>query len=117
MDRRIPVPRYVFGGRGQLSQARGSLTVDVTVPNISTNGCRVAGLGPLAAGDVCELAVSWQGKQFRCEVSVKWKNRSGDGGLEFLQMDETGVAFLRELFTTLQLEPPRRRSKRGRQIL
>ncbi len=111
MEGRIPVPRYLFGGHAQLSQARGAISVDVTVPNISTNGCRVTGLGPLAAGEVCELTILREGREFRCEVIVRWKNRNGDGGLEFLHMDETGLAFLRDLFTTLQLEPPRRRSR------
>lgn len=107
MARRIPTPRYLFGGLGQLSQARGALTIDVTILNISAHGCRVNGLGRTAVGEVCELGIQWQGKEFRREVKLRWKNRKGEGGLEFLSMDETGLAFLRELFATLQLEPSR----------
>jgi len=107
MAKRIPIPRYLFGGPAQLSQARGAITTDVTVPNISAKGCRVKGSGLAAVGEVCELAIKWQGKEFRCEVQVRWKNRKGEAGLEFLSMDETRLVFLRELFATLHLEPLR----------
>lgn len=88
-------------------QARGAITIDLTVLNISTQGCRVRGLGSVAEGEDCELVINWRGKAFRREVNVRWKNRKGEGGLEFLSMDETGVAFLSEFLPTLRLEPPR----------
>jgi len=110
MERRIPVPRYLFRGPAKLFQAQGAVAVDITVLNISTNGCRVRGLGPVAEEEVCELAITWQGKEFRQEAKVRWKNDRGDGGLEFLRMDERGIAFLTELFGTLRLEPPRPQS-------
>ena len=104
---RTPTPRYVFNGPAQLLQARGAITIDLTVLNISTQGCRVRGLGSVAEGEDCELVINWRGKAFRREVNVRWKNRKGEGGLEFLSMDETGVAFLSEFLPTLRLEPPR----------
>ena len=104
---RTPTPRYVFGGPAQLLQARGAITIDLAVLNISTQGCRVRGLGSVAEGEDCELVINWQGKEFRREVIVRWKNRNGEGGLEFLSMDETGMAFLSEFLPTLRLEPPR----------
>ena len=110
MDRRIPVPRYIFGGPAQLSQARGAVNTAVSVRNISTHGCCVRGLGLESEGDICELIIKWQGKEFRCEVSVRWRNERGEGGLEFLHMDETRLAVLRQLFSTLRLEPPRVRT-------
>ena len=107
MALRIPTPRYVFRGPAQLLQARGSITIDLTVLNISTQGCRVRGLGSVAVGEDCELTINWRGKEFRREVNVRWTNREGEGGLEFLSMDETGLTFLREFLPTLRVEPPR----------
>ena len=111
MERRIPVPRYLFRGPAKLFQAQGAIAVDITVLNISTNGCRVRGLGPVAEDEVCELVITWQGKEFRQEAKVRWKHDRGDGGLEFLRMDEANLRVLRQLFSTLQLEPPRARPK------
>jgi len=104
---RTPTPRYIFDGPAQLLQARGAIAIHLTVLNISTQGCRVRGLGSVPEGEDCELAINWRGKEFRREVIVRWKNRKGEGGLEFLSMDETGVAFLSEFLPTLRLEPPR----------
>ncbi len=109
MERRTPTPRYLTKVPARLLQAGGSIATEILVLNISTQGCRVKEVGPLAVGEVYELAIRWRGKAFRRDVKLRWKNRNGEAGLEFLSMDEAGLTFLRELFATLRLEPLRPR--------
>jgi hypothetical protein len=78
---------------------------NITILNISTQGCCVQGEDLPAVGQECELVFEWRGQRFRTEIEVVWKKPDGQAGFEFLSMDEKRLATLRDLCATLRCEP------------
>lgn len=105
MSERRGVPRYIFNSPAELIGLPGNPRTTATLRSISVRGCRIWGEAVPAVGEKCQLALEWEGREFRCEVEVAWKRKNGEAGLKFLTLDESGMAFLRGLCATLHLEP------------
>ena len=105
MSERRGVPRYIIDSRVELSRPTGESRTTATARSISVRGCRIRGEAVPAAGQKCQLALEWEGREFRCEVEVAWRKKDGDAGLKFLSLDESQLGFLRGLCATLRLEP------------
>lgn len=105
MAERRQVPRYLFSGPAQLSQASSGLFSTINLKTISVSGCKAEGEGIPTPGQKCELRLDWEGKQFQAPVEVMWKNGKGEVGLKFLSVDEQNLKMLRNLCSGLLIEP------------
>lgn len=105
MAERRQVPRYLFGVPGKLSQSAGGAFSDVTVVTISVRGCCVEGASAPSVGQKCQLRIEWRGTQIPAEAEVAWKNKQGQAGMRFLSVEPEGRQLLRELCSTLKLQP------------
>ncbi len=99
------MPRYLFGGPGQLSRGPKQPVSTITIPKINMSGCSARGLELPRIGQKFELSFQWRGQEFRCEVEIVSKEPKGEAGLKFLFMNERRVEVLRKLCRTLRLEP------------
>lgn len=77
----------------------------MTVTTLSVQGCCVKGSGLPAAGQDCQLTISWQGREIRVNAKVAWKQPQGQVGLRFLSLDQESTDNLRGLCSTLKLQP------------
>ena len=105
MAERRQVPRYMFDGVAQLSQASSGLFSTISLKSISVSGCRAGGEGVPTPGQKCDLRIDWEGKQFQAPVEVMWKNGKGEVGLKFLSVDDQNLKMLRNLCSGLMIEP------------
>ncbi len=105
MIERRQVPRYQAELKGQVSQPPGGPPLNATVLTLSVAGCCLEGVAPLKAGEECEIAVEWQGKEFHAEASVTWKSSKGEAGLKFLYVDQVNLELLRKICANLRLQP------------
>ncbi len=79
--------------------------MDATVVTLSVAGCCLEGVSPLKAGEDCEIAIEWEGKEFHAEASVTWKSSTGEAGLKFLYIDQVNQELLRKICANLRLQP------------
>jgi hypothetical protein len=105
MRERRSVPRYQYRSQGRLTHASGSPIIQVDFTTLSVRGCRVRGEAIPAVGQHCQVALQWEGLEFRGEAEVKWRKPDGDAGLAFTSIDETNLALIRRLCANLHLEP------------
>jgi hypothetical protein len=105
MSDRRQVPRYVAELPARLSQPPGGPVSNVTVVNLSINGCCVEGAALIKANRDCELTMEWEGKQFRAVAEVTWKSSKGEAGLKFLYVDQESQDLLRKICSNLRLQP------------
>jgi hypothetical protein len=105
MAQRRQVPRYLSGLNANVLQPANNFPLNVTVVTLSIRGARVEGAATLNPPQKCQLSIDWQGKQVRIDAEVIWKNKEGRAGLRFLTMDKESELHLRDICTTLQLQP------------
>lgn len=105
MRERRSVPRYQYRAHGRLILSSGSPVIQVDFTTLSVRGCRVKGEAIPAMGQRCQVALQWEGLEFRAEAEVKWRKPDGDAGLAFTTVDETNLALIRRLCANLHLEP------------
>jgi PilZ domain-containing protein len=106
MRERRQVPRYQYRARGRLivsSAVQSPIEVDFTT--LSVRGCRVQGKSVPSVGKRCQVALQWEGLEFRGEAEVKWKKPNGEAGLVFTSVDETNLTLIRRLCANLHMEP------------
>ncbi len=72
---------------------------------LSVAGCCLEGVSPLKAGEDCEIAIEWEGQEFRAEASVTWKSSKGEAGVKFLYVDQINQELLRKICANLHLQP------------
>lgn len=105
MAERRQVPRYLFDGVAQISQASGGVFSTISMKSISVSGCRAEAAGVPPPGQKCDLRLDWEGKEFQAPVEVMWKNGKGEVGLKFLSVDDQNLKMLRNLCSGLLIEP------------
>ena len=105
MAERRQVPRYMFDGVAQISQAPGGSFATISLKSISVSGCRAEGAGIPPPGQKCDLRIDWEGKEFQAAVEVMWKNGKVEVGLKFLSVDDQNLKMLRNLCSGLMIEP------------
>ena len=81
MRERRSVPRYQYRAHGRLILSSGSPVIQVDFTTLSVRGCRVKGEAIPAMGQRCQVALQWEGLEFRAEAEVKWRKPDGDAGL------------------------------------
>jgi hypothetical protein len=99
------VARYSTHLKASLSLPAEGTTFEVMVEDLSALGCLLEYAPWLKVRQECELAVAWEGREFRTPAVVIWKNVQGQAGLEFGSNDPARQAFLREICAKLRLKP------------
>lgn len=105
MSERREVPRYLYGGPANVSEPAALRVSTITIISLSVNGFRAKGSSIPDVGKTCELLYEWEGKQFRGQVEVMWKQPDGVSGLKLVSCDDQSREVLRRLCASLQLEP------------
>ncbi len=105
MEGRRHVPRYLYGGTGELHLPHAASELEIIIMSISVNGCRIEGAHLPAAGQSCEIKFNWQGMEFKAKGEIAWKGKSGTAGLRFLKVSDKSRETLLELCANLRLEP------------
>ncbi len=105
MAERRQVPRYQAELKGRVSQPPGGPTLDATVVTLSVAGCCLEGASSLRAKEDCEIAIEWEGQEFRAEAAVTWRSSKGEVGLKFLYVDQVNQELLRKICANLRLQP------------
>lgn len=105
MRERRQVPRYVCELKGQLVRPDSLSGPDVKVSTLSVKGACIEGGPPLELGQICGLKVEWSNKSLRAEGEVAWTDDRGRAGLKFLPLGEETQILLKELCSTLKLQP------------
>ncbi len=106
MAQRREVPRYECDLKGELVLAQGQETFPVRVVILSTRGGAVEGPGALRVGQKYQFVVEWQGRTIQAPARLVWKTPRGLVGLKFLSIGEEDLDLLREVLSTLNLQPP-----------
>lgn len=78
---------------------------EVTISNISVEGCCTEGSNSPNPGEDCSLRIEWRGHAIHAQTKVVWKTKTGMAGHHFTQIGEQDLDFLRELCSTLDLMP------------
>ncbi len=102
---RRQVPRYISELHAQILQPATGSRFSVQLVTLSVRGCCVAGAGVLNHHEKCKLSIEWEGQQVLAEVEVVWKHKEGRVGLKFLSVREEDLNVLREVCTSLPLQP------------
>jgi len=105
MDDRRQVPRYLSELPAQLSHPGSGVVSRVSVLTLSVRGCSIAGVSGLETGKTCQLSIEWLGREVRVDAEVAWQSPQGRAGLKFLSMEQKSSDTLRELLTSLRLQP------------
>lgn len=106
MSQRRNVPRYLYGGEGELSHPPAGNPAEVTVVSISLGGCRLQGPKIPPTGETCGIKIEWRGREFEAVGQVCWKGKNNTAGLKFNPLPDHSLETLRELCANLRLEPP-----------
>jgi hypothetical protein len=104
MPERRQVPRYISALKGQLTEGRSEAGSGVKILTLSISGACVEGVGRLKRGEKCELKIDWS-QAVRVDADVVWKDKRNRAGLKFLPMDQDAEMRLKEICSTLKLEP------------
>ena len=104
MDERRNVPRYNATLSARICLP-GQDPMLVKVLTLAVKGCAIKGMGIPEVGKPCELVIQWQGREIPLGSQVAWKTREGMAGLRFVSVGEQDVEVLRELCSTLRLQP------------
>ena len=105
MSERRVVPRYLFEGSAHVSLGPDEPALKITLQIISVRGCGAVGEAVPAKGQKCELRLEWHGREFRTEAEVVWRKVQGEAGMKFITPDEDALKLLRQICSTLPLEP------------
>jgi hypothetical protein len=105
MEGRRDVPRYLYGGTGELHLSHAPSKLEIIIMSISVNGCRIEGSQLPDAGQHCEVRFNWQGMEFKAKGEIAWKGKDGTAGLRFSKVNEDSRETLLELCANLRLEP------------
>ena len=103
MRERRSVPRYQYRARGRLIVTTGPPPLEVEFTTLSVRGCRLQGKSVPPVGQHCQVALEWEGLEFRGEAEVKWKKPNGEAGLVFTSIDETNLMLVRRLCANLHM--------------
>ena len=99
------VARYSAHLKASLSLPAQGTTSEVIVEDLAALGCLLEYAPWLQVRQQCELAMEWEGREFRSPAVVIWKNEQGQAGLEFGSIDPDNQALLREICAGLRLKP------------
>ncbi len=105
MAERRQVPRYQAELKGELIQPPSGPGLSATVVTLSVAGCCLEGASSLKAREECEIAIEWEGQEFRAAAEVTWKSSKGEAGLKFLYIDQVNQELLRKICANLRLQP------------
>ncbi len=105
MRERRQVPRYISDLKAQLAQGGSGTGAGVKVLTLSVKGACVEGAGRLKRGQKCELKIDWNNQGLRLDVEVMWKDDKDRAGLKFLSVELDSQTRLREICSTLKLQP------------
>jgi hypothetical protein len=97
--------RYSAHLKASLSLPAEGTTFGVMVEDLSVAGCLLECAPWLQVRQDCELAIKWEGREFRTPALVIWKNLQSQAGLEFGSNDPASQALLREICAELRLKP------------
>jgi hypothetical protein len=99
------VARYSAHLKASLRLPAEGTTFEVIVEDLAALGCLLEYSPWLQVRQQCELAMDWEGREFRTPAVVIWKNEQGQAGLEFVNNDPDRQALLREILAELRLKP------------
>lgn len=106
MRERRKVPRYVCNLKGELAGPGNSSGSNIEILTLSIKGSCVQGVSALKRGQKCVLKIKWESKALQAEGKVAWIDiDKGQAGLQFLSLGEDAQSFLKELCSTLKLQP------------
>jgi hypothetical protein len=105
MRERRQVPRYVSELKARLVPPATAVGVDVKIATLSIRGSCIEGVRSLKQGQRCELKIEWDSKELRTQAEVVWLDDKDRAGLRFLSVDQANAALLKEICSTLKLQP------------
>jgi hypothetical protein len=105
VTKRRRVARYSAHLKASLSLPAEGTTFEVIVEDLAALGCLLEYAPWLKVRQKCELALGWEGREFRTPAVVIWKNEQGQAGLEFGSNDLDSQALLREICAELRVKP------------
>jgi len=105
MHERRRFKRYLFGVPAKLSGPETPAPLHLIVVNIGLNGCSVEGAGGLKVGQKCRLEVEWRSQQMVLDALVVWQDERGFTGFVFSAVEPKSLDQLRELCSTLKVQP------------
>ena len=98
------MPRYVSEMRARVSAATGEESFRVRLITLSILGCCLEGEVLPEPSANCELSTDWEGKMLQLSGEVKWK-KGNQAGIRFLSPDDAAVRLLRNICSSLRLQP------------
>ncbi len=105
MRERRQVPRYISDLKAQLAEGGSASAAGVKVVTLSIKGACVEGAGRPKRGQKCELKIDWNNQSLRLDAEVMWKDDKDRSGLKFLSVELDFQTVLREICSTLKLQP------------
>jgi hypothetical protein len=90
--------------KGQLAQGGSGASPGLKILTLSIRGACVEGAGRLKRGEKCELKIDWS-QPLRVNADVAWKDQRDRAGLKFLPMGQDAEMRLKEICSTLKLQP------------
>jgi len=105
MDERRRVPRYFADLSATLEPQPSGASHPVQIEVLSVQGCCLRGENIPESGRKCRLTLHWHGEEICTGAQVAWKNAQGLAGLRFLDVDQNSSEVLRELCSSLRLQP------------
>ena len=105
MDERRRVPRYFADLSATLEPQPSGASHPVQIEVLSVQGCCLRGENVPESGRKCLLTLHWRGEVICAGAQVAWKNSQGLAGLRFLDVDQNSSEVLRELCSSLRLQP------------
>jgi hypothetical protein len=104
MKERRQAPRYTSDLTALVS-VPGKDAVLVKVITLAVRGCALTGIGIPDVGRNCELSIQWQGNTIHLGAQVAWKTPQALAGLKFVSVSDQDLALVRQLCSTLRLQP------------
>lgn len=101
---RRKVPRYVSELSAHLSSPSTGTSADVALITLSVLGGCLEG-AEFPVGQPCEISTEWQGKRLKLQADVVWNSEENRVGVKFSYLDEDAQQLLRQVCSTLRIQP------------